>query len=422
MFVIDKVGPTVSGVTLTPSASNNSAVAVSASATDVTTGNSNIAGGEFFIDTTGAAGTGTPMTAGAAAPATAINGTIPAATVAALTAGNHTVYVRALDAAGNWSTTATGVLLIDRTPPTFTSITLNPNSIPAGTPSVGLTVNGATDPLVGGLASGVAGGEYWFGSTNITPGTGTAFTGLTATVSTSALATGTYTVRVRIRDVAGNWSTGTNGVRTATLTVTGPPPDAIFSNGFETGTTPWGWSSPSTGNTARLNVTAAAALVGTRGLQATGNNPNYVQFNFGTAANPATATFDARFYFNPNNNNSGGQDIFAAATSSAFTTQLFHVRYRRNGAQPQVQIQVGATANATWVNITNNASNRIEVVWQSGTSLQLYVNGVLSQTLTAGAGSVAAFRLGSVTSGGSSILEYFDALTAKRSVTPLIGP
>ena len=70
--------------------------------------------------------------------------------------------------------------------------------------------------------------------------------------------------------------------------------------------------------------------------------------------------------------------------------RLFHVRYRRNGAQPQVQIQVGATANATWVNITNNASNRIEVVWQSGTTLQLYVNGTLSQTLTAGAGSVAA--------------------------------
>jgi len=147
-----------------------------------------------------------------------------------------------------------------------------------------------------------------------------------------------------------------------------------------------------------------------------------VQYNFGTAAQPATATYDARFYFNPRNNASTGQDILAAATSNTFGTILFHVRYRLNGAQSQVQIQVGATANPAWINLTNNASNRIEVVWRSGTSLQLYVGGVLSQTLTAGAGSVAAVRLGSVTSGGSSIVEYFDAFASKRSVSPLLGP
>jgi hypothetical protein len=62
------------------------------------------------------------------------------------------------------------------------------------------------------------------------------------------------------------------------------------------------------------------------------------------------------------------------------------------------------------------------VVWQSGTSLELYVNGVLSQTLTAGAGSIGAVRLGSVTSGGSSTLELFDAFASKRTVSPLFGP
>ncbi len=279
-------------------------------------------------------------------------------------------------------------------------------------------MNGAVD--TGG--AGVGGGEYWINPpTTTTPaaGSGTQFSGLTASIPVGSLATGTYTVSARIRDAAGNWSTGTGGIRTATLTVL---PDTIFSNGFDTGFAPWGWTSRSTTTTARLNATAAAALVGARGLQAQGNSGNYVQFNFGTVAQPTTATYDARFYFNPHNNASTGQDILAAATSNAFTTQLFHVRYRRSGTQPQVQVQVGATANAAWVNITNNASNRIEVVWQSGASLQLTVNGTLSQTLTAGTGSVSAVRLGSVTSGGSNTLMYFDAFASKRSVSPLIGP
>ena len=220
---IDKAPPTVSGLTLTPAASNNTAVAVSATGNDTATGNSNIAGGEYFIDTAGTAGTGTAMTASSASPNTSITANIPAATIGALTAGNHTVYVRAKDAAGNWSTTISATLLIDRTPPTFSGITLTPNFIAPGTATVQMNVNGSTDPLVSGLASGVVGGEYWFGSTNIPAGTGTAFTDLVTNIPTSSLAPGTYTVRVRIRDGAGNWSVSpSSGVRTATLTVTPP--------------------------------------------------------------------------------------------------------------------------------------------------------------------------------------------------------
>ena len=229
-LVIDKVPPTVSGLTLTPSAANNTAVVVSATGNDTASGNSNIGGGEYFIDTAGTAGTGTAMTAGSASPNTSITATIPAATIGALTAGNHTVYVRAKDAAGNWSTTINATLLIDRTPPTFSSITLTPNSIAVGTATVQLNVNGSSDPLVSGLASGVAGGEYWFGATNITAGTGTAFTGLVTNIPTGSLAAGTYTVRVRIRDGAGNWSVSpSSGVRTATLTVTAPQPPLFIS-------------------------------------------------------------------------------------------------------------------------------------------------------------------------------------------------
>jgi hypothetical protein len=388
----------------------------------VASGNANVAAGEFFIDTAGANGSGTGLGVGATAPSTTLSGTIPATTVGALIAGNHVIYVHAKDALGNWGTRVGSTILIDRTAPTFTGIALNPSSITTGTASVAAAVNGAADPLVGGLASGIAGGEWWIGSASITPGTGTAFSGLTATVVTAGLTAGSYTVSIRIRDAAGNWSTGTKGVRTATLTVTAPVSDAIFSSGFETGGAPWGWTSRSTSTTSRLNVTAGAALAGSLGLQAQGNNTNYVQYNFGTSANPVTATYDARFSFNPNSNVSTGQDILAAATSSGFGTQLFHLRYRRSGSTPQVQVQVGATANPTWVNITDGASNALEVVWRSGTTLDLYVNGTLSQTLTATAGTVGAVRLGSVTSGGSSVAEFFDAFVSKRSLSPLVGP
>ena len=100
------------------------------------------------------------------------------------------------------------------------------------------------------------------------------------------------------------------------------------------------------------------------------------------------------------------------------------MRYRLSGATPQVQIQVGtANTNTTWTNITGGtATNVIEVLWQSGATLQLHLNGTLSQTLTANTGSVAAVRMGSVTNGGNVGLDYFDAFASKRTASPLIGP
>jgi len=432
-------GPATTAVSATKNPNNGaqplnaSQPVVRVTATMTSTGGT-VSGAEGFIDTIAAAGTGFPFVPsdglwnGANEIGTA---DIPLATINALPEGNHTIYVRGRDAAGNWGSLTDTVatwpaaakvsLVIDKTAPTFTGISLAPTPT-LGAANVVLTVNGAADPLGGGVASGVAGGEYWINpptTTDPAPGSGTPFSGLTATIPVGALANGTYTVRARVRDAAGNWSTGTNGIRQATLTVA---PDAIFSNGFETGVSPWGWSSASTNTAARLNATAAAALLGTRGLQAQGSNTNYVQYNFGTAANPASGTFDARFYFNPHGNTGTNQDIFVARTTGGAT--VFRVRYRWNGGSPQVQIQVGTgTGNAVWTSITNAASNRIEVVWQTGGTLQLFVGGsaVANQSLTATATSVGQFRLGSVTNGGNATLEYFDAISAKRSVTPY-GP
>ncbi len=435
LTVVPATGPTTSGVAANPSANNgaygqsssNPSVRVTATFTDT---GSTVAAGEGFIDAVGSPGTGFPFVANDGvfnALSESGYADIPLATINLLPVGNHTISVRGKNAAGVWGATASITYLIDKTAPTFTGITLT-----AANPTLGggvsMTVNGAVDPLVGGLASGIAGGEYWIDTAAPTPGAGTLFTGLTPSIPASSLTTGSHTVGVRVRDGAGNWSTTTQSANVSVVAV------AIFSNGFDTGGAPWGWSSRSTNTTSRLNATAGAAMVGARGLQAQGNNTNYVQYNFGTTANPAWPTYDARFYFRPNGNTSAGKDILRAASgtsNASFNAPLFSVRYRLNAGTPQVQVQVGASANAAWTDILGGTSNNvIEVVWQAVGSvgpnpgtLTLYVNGVSSQTLTTtSTSSVAAVRLGSVTNTGNATLMYFDAFASKRSVSPLFGP
>ena len=331
VLTVNKSAPTVTNVRLVPALTNNGSVVITATATDAATGNNGIANGEYFIDAVGAPGTGRLM---ASTSATTLGATIPgctplgcttAGTTGALSVGAHTIYVRARDGNANWSAPFSAVLTIDRTRPTFVSITRNgvsptsansvsytvrfsepvigvgnadfqavrvplpgpngpnlqinvsgsgatrvvtvsnygdnfvgtvglnvrstatitdlagntwaaslqtgapyvvdragptflsgtltPNSIAVGTGSVSLTVNGAVDVGV----AGVAGGEWWIAPPNNRPaGSGNAFTGTSGiTIPTGTLAVGNYNVRVRIRDALGNWS----AVRTVTLQV-----------------------------------------------------------------------------------------------------------------------------------------------------------------------------------------------------------
>lgn len=442
-LTLDRTGPATSGVSTTPNPTAGTGTSgiqcgtftayyqrIDATSSDPISGgvNSNIVGAEYFFDTVGPNGTGGVMLSSTGqfnSPNLQALVCVELYNIQSLVEGSHTIYVHAKDAAGNWGPTGTTTLVIDRTGPTVSGLTVTP-VVNTSTAAINAT---ATDPVVAGVNTNIAAAEYFI-DTATTNGAGVAMTvsppnattaSLNATIpaaTMTALPAGNHSVLVHARDQAGNWS--------ALVSAPLPPPDLIFANGFEAGTFA-GWSATSTTSTTRMNVTAAAALVGTRGMQAQGNSTNYVQNNF----SPAAATYDARFHFRPNGNTATGQDIFRAATSSGFGTVLFRVRYRLNAGQAQVQIQIGTgTTNTVWTNINGGADNVIEVVWQAVGSggpnpgtLALTVNGATTQTLTTtSTGAVAAVRLGSVANGTSATLEYFDAFASKRSVTPLLGP
>ncbi len=216
-LVVDKTGPATSSVSAAPNPNNGAlpfnsstpAVRVTAAFSDTL---SNVSAGEGFIDSVGANGTGfILLPTDGSFNSLSENGyvDIPLTTIGALSNGNHTIYVHGKDAAGNWGATSTTTLVIDKTVPTITSVTLNPNTIAFGTPSVTLNVV-ATD-----TGTVVSGGQYWIDGTATPPATPTAFDGVSATINTSALAAGVHTIYVRVRDGATNWST----VTSATLIV-----------------------------------------------------------------------------------------------------------------------------------------------------------------------------------------------------------
>jgi hypothetical protein len=103
-FVKDTAGPTTSNVNVAPSPAKK-APQVMAMIDDTATGKSNIVAAEYFIDAAGAPGTGAPMSATDKkfnSRKENVRAVIPAEVFAGLGAGEHTVYVRGKDAAGNW--------------------------------------------------------------------------------------------------------------------------------------------------------------------------------------------------------------------------------------------------------------------------------------------------------------------------------
>jgi len=214
-------GPTVSALSLSPNPTDGSVdVTVSATVTDGGDTPSNIQTAEFYID--GTANPANSMTAVDLAfdsTSEAVEGTIPAATLASLSSGNHTIFVRGQDANGNWGPFLSTVLNLDKTGPASTNLSLTPNPS-SGAEPVDLTATG-NDSATGG--SDVTAAEYWVDGGAHTAmtvdGVVSAVTNFTAAIP-AGLGIGSHTVSVRSQDAFGNWG----AVAAITLQVADPEP------------------------------------------------------------------------------------------------------------------------------------------------------------------------------------------------------
>lgn len=417
----DTAGPATSAISVTPALSNGaSPLQLIATISDVASGNGAVTAAEYFLDTVGADGTGTPITAGLGASSVSLGASIPLAALAGLADGPHTVFVHGRDAAGNWGASASASFTLDRAAPGVSGLALAPARARFDEP-VTFTLS-ASDPAT------IAAGEYFIGAD---PGAGAGqplspsdgsfdetSEELQAILSLNALAPGTYSVGARARDAAGNWS--------APITVALEVHDTYFSDGFESGDVS-AWTSTG-GNGARLSVTSAAAMDGTAlGMRAviSAGTSGFVEHTM----DADRSAYRARFYLDLSGATLGtaARTVFVARDTRATPRNAFQVQVRYNNNRYQVRVVVartGGNSSTSWRTISGPTA--VEVGWSSATSgsLTLALNGVLQQTLsnlnTSGY-LVRAVRLGPQGNlSGASGTIHFDEFVATRST--VVGP
>jgi hypothetical protein len=267
--IADLVGPATSGVTAAPNPNNGSkplstsvqAVRVTANFSDVATGNSNIAAAEGFIDTVGTTGTGFVFIATDGifnSPAESGYSDIPLAVVGTLTVGNHTIYVHAKDAAGNWGATSTTILVIDKTRPTVLSIN-RVTATPTNLASVQFLVT-FSESVTGGANSNFSLTTQGVNGASITSVTGSGNT-RTVTVNTGTNSGGnTHTIRLNmangtgITDLAGNTLSGTFPINGQTYTIDKTAPTVSSINRAN--------ANPTTAATVNFTVTFSESVTG----------------------------------------------------------------------------------------------------------------------------------------------------------------
>lgn len=267
--VADVVAPTTSGVTAAPNPNNGSkplstsvqAVRVTANFSDVATGNSNIVAAEGFLDTVGITGTGFAFIANDGvlnSPAESGYSDIPLAVVGTLTAGSHTIYVHAKDAAGNWGAMSTTILVIDKTRPTVLSIN-RITATPTNLASVQFLVT-FSESVSGGAISNFSLTTQGVNSASIASVTGSGNT-RTVTVNTGTNSGGNpHTIRLNmtngtgITDLAGNTLSGTFPINGQVYTIdkTAPTVSSINRNN----------TNPTTASSVSFTVTFSETVTG----------------------------------------------------------------------------------------------------------------------------------------------------------------
>ena len=257
----DGVGPTSSHITLSPNPSDaRSDVTVKADLSDATTGSAAVTQAEFVVDDAVGTGPGygVPMAATfgtttvlgatgiipavAAGPCTPQTGAPPVA-LNCLDAGKHTVFVRALDSAGNWGVIGSAILNLPKSGPQTTNGSLS-DSPANGTADVLISATG-DDSAAGGT---IKAAEYFIDTVGadgaglaITPNRDSTVVSLDAAIPASTVAgltAGTHHIFVHSKDSLGLWGppldiplvVDLSGPVVAAASVSPSPSNGIVSN------------------------------------------------------------------------------------------------------------------------------------------------------------------------------------------------
>jgi len=213
-----------------------------------------------------------------------------------------------------------------------------------------------------------------------------------------------------------------------------PPPsgDPIFADGFESGDlSAWSASITDGGD---LSVSAAAALVGSNGLQAVIDDNIAIYVTDDTPI--AEPRYHVRFYFDPNTIPMvSGESHFIFYGYSGTSTIVLRVPFRFSNGNYQLR---GALRNdsTTWTNTSwftiSDAPHFVELDWQAATAagandggLTLWIDGVQRANLSGidnDTRRIDRARLGPVggIDAGTRGTYYFDAFESRRQT--YIGP
>ncbi len=237
---VDNTAPNVSSPNVSPTPTNGTAnVALTATADDSATGNSNIAAAEYGIDSAPSVA----MNVVSSSSVSGISATIPAGTVLALAEGTHSIRIHAQDVLNTaFGPETTVPLVVDKTGPGTSGVLAdkNPNNgaLPYNTsiPAVRVTAIFA-DPVSGGVNSGLAAAEGFIDTAGAN-GTGFVFIATDGNFNSvsetgysdiplavvNSLSAGNHTIYVHGKDAAGNW-----GATSTTVLVIDKTAPAILS-------------------------------------------------------------------------------------------------------------------------------------------------------------------------------------------------
>jgi hypothetical protein len=329
-------------------------------------------------------------------------------------------YIWAFDWTGNWIGAGVWNLGIDRTPPSS-----NVQPLPAESPA-NFTVNwSGTDNLASSLLYDIQysdNGGAWIDWQVMASNTSSAFTGTN---------NHTYAFRSRAHDEAGNVEPWPE-LPDAQTTVVVLNDDLIFTDGFET-TNLSAWASCVTDG-GDLSVSAAAALVGSHGMQAVIDD-NIAIYCIDDTPN-AEPRYRARFYFDPNSiPMANGNSHYILYGYTGATIVVTRVELRRSSGTYQIRAGI-VNDGSTWKNtssyIITDAPHFIEIDWKASSAsganngyLTLWIDGMQKQNLPNidnDTRRIDQVRLGAVAGidSGTRGTYYFDAFESRRET--YIGP